>query len=174
MSVVERVRTIIEPVVAAFPDVEVYDIEQAGGVLRIVLDRPGGIDVDTIGDITPAISDALDSQDPFPGSKYLLEVTSPGIERKLRTPEHFASQVGADVTVKAVAGFEGPRRINGVLVAADGTSVTLRFRSEEKGAAQEFQTVQLGLDQIESARTVFHWGEQEVSPKASSSKKKVS
>lgn len=178
MSVVNRVREIVQPVVSTFEGVEIYDIEHVGGIVRVVLDRPGGIDVDTIGDVTPAISDALDAQDPLPGSKYMLEVSSPGIERKLRTQDHFANQVGNEVTIKAVSSFDGPRRINGVLHSVDGDDFVVACNTQE-GAPQSSdsqatsQHVQISLQDIESARTVFHWGEQSNAPQSSSSKKKV-
>ena len=84
MSVPERVRGVIEPVVAA-EDLELFDLEQAGPVLRVTVERAGGLDMGVIASVTRAISRALDEHDPIAG-RYTLEVSSPGLERPLRTP----------------------------------------------------------------------------------------
>ena len=87
MTVVERVRSSVAPLLADL-GLEIYDIEHGGGVLRISVDKPGGVDLDAIALATRIVSRQLDHDDPIPG-RYTLEVTSPGIERPLRTPEHF-------------------------------------------------------------------------------------
>ena len=68
---------------------DLYDLEHAGGVLRVVVDRPGGVDIDAIADAT-RLDLPRSSTTPIrsPG-RYTLEVTSPGLERTLRTPAHF-------------------------------------------------------------------------------------
>ena len=86
---------------------------------------------------------------PFPG-RFTLDVSSPGLERKLRTPAHFLSTVGEVVTLRELRGDEPTRRLEGTVVAADETSVTLH--DEEHG------NVVVPLDAIERARTVFKWG----------------
>lgn len=153
MGAVERVRELVQPIVDR-EQVQLYDIEHDAGVLRIMLDRPDGIDVDTIGILSQLISDALDEDDPIPDSRYLLEVTSPGIERKLRTPEHFRAVIGEDVAFKVKLGTAGARRFNARLDAADadGIEVTL---DDADGSTRS-----LAYDDLESARTIFHWGEQ--------------
>ena len=88
MSVSDRVRAVIEPVVAA-QDLELFDLEQAGPVLRVIVDRAGGVDMEAIAATTRALSRALDEHDPIAG-QYTLEVSSPGLERPLRTPAHWA------------------------------------------------------------------------------------
>ena len=108
MAVTDRVSQIVEPLLADL-DVTIYDIDMQASTLRITLDRSGGIDLDTIGEATRRISRALDLEDPIPG-RYLLEVTSPGVERALRTPEHFAAVVGAQVRLKTRPGSGLDRR----------------------------------------------------------------
>ena len=168
MSVtVDRVREVIVPLLADL-DVELYDVELIGGSLRVTLDRPGGIDVDAITRATRAISAALDEADPVPGA-YTLEVSSPGLERQLRTPEHFQGAVGEDVKVKTRAGVEGDRRAEGRLSAVDDGTVTIEL---DDGATRT-----LSIDDIERARTVFEWGpapkpgKQSTSSKSSKSSK---
>jgi ribosome maturation factor RimP len=147
VSIVERVREIVEPLLARH-SLEVYDVELAGSQLRITIDRPapsaGGLDLDTIAQATRLISLALDEHDPIDG-RYTLEVSSPGLERALRTPMHFSRAVGALVTVKTRPGVEGDRRVRGVLATADADGVTVDDRH-------------LRYEDIEKARTVFEWG----------------
>ncbi len=147
MSVTDRVRAIVEPLLSD-RDLELFDVEQSGSVLRITVDRPGGVGLDTLGEATRSISRALDEHDPVPG-RYTLEVSSPGVERSLRIPIHFARAVGEKISVRTHAGVE-PRRISGVLLAADDDGVTVR--------TDDRSDVRLGYDDIERARTVFEWG----------------
>jgi len=150
MSVSERVRAVVEPVVAA-EDVELFDLEQAGPVLRVTVDRPGGLDMQAIAAVTRALSRALDEHDPISG-QYTLEVSSPGLERTLRTPAHFAWAVGRQVAVKAVPGFTAGRRFAGTLASADASGVVVAL-DEPVG-----EQVRLDYPDIEKARTVFEWG----------------
>jgi ribosome maturation factor RimP len=146
-STAERVRTVVEPVVAA-ADLELYDVELAGGVLRVLVDRSGGVDLAVLGDVTRAVSEALDADDPLPG-RYTLEVSSPGLERKLRTPAHFAAALGKKVRVRTVAGSEGERRLEGELTAADDDGIVVTAPEGER---------RLAFAEVERARTVFEWG----------------
>jgi ribosome maturation factor RimP len=147
MSTVERVRAVVEPVVAA-ADLGLYDVELAGGTLRVLVDREGGVDLAVLGEVTRAVSEALDAEDPLPG-RYTLEVSSPGLERKLRTPEHFAAAVGKQVRVRTVPGTEGERRVEGELTAADADGVVLTTADGERRVAYA---------DVERAKTVFEWG----------------
>jgi ribosome maturation factor RimP len=78
-----------------------------------------------------------------------LEVTSPGLERRLRTPEHFRRALGAEVAVRTHAGAPGERRARGILVAATDDGVTVR--TDDGGERH------LAYDDVERARTVFEW-----------------
>jgi ribosome maturation factor RimP len=152
VAAAEHVRELIEPIIDQMSSegqvTELYDVEFEGGVLRVAVDREGGIDVDTIGEISRLISDALDRDDPIPDAKYLLEVTSPGVERKLRTPVHFQKQIGETVAVKFRAPIEGERRMQGKLVSVDDDGIVL-----EHGDS----TLRAAFADIESARSVFDW-----------------
>lgn len=148
MSTIDRVRTLVEPVCAA-DGVELVDVELAGGVLRVTVDRDGGLDLDAISSLTRRISRLLDEDDPVPG-RYTLEVSSPGLERRLRTPDHFRRAVGDQVTVRTAARGDAPRRLRGTLVAADDEGITVRPDEGDDDSVR--------YDQIERARTVFEWG----------------
>jgi ribosome maturation factor RimP len=125
---------------------ELFDVEWAGGLLRVSVDRPGGVDLDALGVASATVSDVLDGADPDPvPGHYVLEVSSPGLERPLRTPAHWRRFVGTTVSVKTTADVEGERRFTGALEAADDDGVTVAGR-------------RLSYPQIEWARTVFVWG----------------
>jgi ribosome maturation factor RimP len=148
MTVVERVRSSVAPLLADL-GLEIYDIEHAGGVLRISVDKPGGIDLDSIALATRVVSRQLDHDDPIPG-RYTLEVTSPGIERPLRTTEHFERAVGQIVNLRTHPEVEGDRRARGELLAVAAEGITVRL---EDGTERTIR-----FEEIERARTVFEWG----------------
>jgi ribosome maturation factor RimP len=148
MGSVERVRAVVAPILDDL-GLELYDLEHTGGVVRVLVDRPDGVGLDAITTATRLISRALDDADLIAGS-YTLEVSSPGLERPLRTPAHFAGAVGAEVSLKTVPTHEGERRVRGRLVSADdGRLVVLDDDAHE-------HTIDLG--DIEKAKTVFTWG----------------
>ena len=135
-----------------------YDVEQRGGTLRVTLDTPagstGGVTLDTLALATRLLSRELDHTDPVPG-RYTLEVSSPGLERSMRTPAHFRREVGKRVTLRLTGVASDRRRLDGVLVAADDTTITVRTGDAEVPGSDERV---VPYDQIDRARTVFEWG----------------
>ena len=83
---------------------ELVDMELRSGTVRVVVDRADGADLESIAEATRAVSALLDTHDPMPGQRYTLEVSSPGIERPLRTPRHFIRAVGETVTIRTTTG----------------------------------------------------------------------
>ncbi len=139
----ERVRDVVQPPLTA-QGFELIDVERQGAVLRITVDlTEGGVDLEGVTTATRLISDLLDTTDLI-GDRTTLEVSSPGIERSLRTPEHFRRFIGTQVAVKTKPGTEGERRVEGVLEIADDEGVVVAGR-------------RLAYDDIERARTVFVW-----------------
>ena len=123
----DRLIALFEPVLneIGYELVEVeYVSGQGGGTLRIYIDHPEGIDVDDCADASHALSDLLDANDPFPGA-YSLEVSSPGLDRILRTPEHFARFVDNRVKVELRVARDGRKRYTGMLRRADGESIEM-------------------------------------------------
>lgn len=145
----------IEPILAEL-GLELYDLEVAGKgptqTLRVMIDREEGIDLDAITAATQALAPVLDHDpavDAVLRASYTLEVTSPGLERPLRTPKHFQRALGAVVSVKTGYGPDAIRR-RGVLAAADDTGFDLEV---DDGTSERV----LYADVIQ-ARTVFEWG----------------
>lgn len=147
---VTALRAELEPIVASL-DLSIYDITLSGGdrpTLAVLVNRAGGVDLDTIETATRTISATLDTLDPLRG-RYLLEVSSPGLERPLRTAEHFADAIGEDVTLKTRDAAGHVERIRGSLVSSDGAAITIHTDTGDLTVA---------LDVVEQARTVFVWG----------------
>jgi ribosome maturation factor RimP len=130
---------------------DLVDVELHGAQLTVFVDRVGGINLDELGEATRDVSAALDEIDPIPG-RYTLSVSSPGLERRLRTPAHFARALGEKVTVRIDAGTADVRRVTGTLESADETGCTLTGPEVPDGE------LRIAYDQIERARTVFEWG----------------
>jgi ribosome maturation factor RimP len=151
MAKTDLVRSLVEPL-AAEAGADIYDVTLAGGKLVVALTRAGGIDLETLTSVSRQLNVALDEQDPISGS-YTLEVTSPGLERNLRTAEHFAGAVGDEVTIRTNPDVEGERRVRGTVRAADDRTVTVEL---EDGGERS-----LDIADIERARTVFTWGSTE-------------
>ncbi|MGH9089206.1 MAG: ribosome maturation factor RimP [Acidimicrobiales bacterium] len=150
MRQASELHDVLSPVVRAL-GLEVFDVELSAGLVRVTVDRPDGIDLEALAAANKAVSGALDELDPLPG-RYTLEVSSPGLERKLRIPAHFAGAVGETVSVRLVAGEPEPRRVQGRLAAADGDGIDIEGPEGHR---------RVGHDRIERARTVFEWGARE-------------
>lgn len=146
MITTERLTDLVSSILVEY-GADLYDIEQTGGVSRVLIDRPGGVDIDTLGKITHQLSNLLDEIDES-SDRELLEVSSPGIERPLRLPRHFISAIGQKVKIKTSPGNEGDRRFEGVLVSADESGFALESDSESR---------HFDYHQIERANTVFEW-----------------
>jgi ribosome maturation factor RimP len=101
-EILERVQKIAAPL-ASQEGLELVDVELGGGggrqILRLFIDKPGGVSLDDCTSVSRAVSAALDVEDPLQGG-YDLEVSSPGLDRPLRTPEHFQKFLGSRVRVK--------------------------------------------------------------------------
>jgi ribosome maturation factor RimP len=116
--------------------------------VRVFVDADGGIDLDTVAEVSEELSRGLDLTDPIPG-RYTLEVSSPGLERTLKSPEHFELSIGTKVIVKTKEPVVGnSHRIEGLLEEAGDDSVTIDVGSEH---------VDVPYDEIKTARTVFEW-----------------
>jgi ribosome maturation factor RimP len=160
-STLNKVERLITPIVSDL-HLDLYDLEFRGGTLRVTIDRPagveGGLDMDAIALASRLIGRELDHEDPM-GGHYTLEITSPGLERTLRTPAHFQRSIGKTVALRlrdivAADGERSERRLQGELIAADDQAATIRL-----GDAAMTERV-VSFDKIDRARTVFVWGPQ--------------
>ena len=146
VNVVTSVTAMVSPILDDL-GLELYDMEFSGGVLKVTIDTPAGqeagVDIDQISRVNRLLGRELDHNDVVPG-RYTLEVSSPGLERNLRTPHHFQREVGKDVSIRLVAEHEGQRRFAGALVAATDATATVRVTDTA-------QSVEIPLALIEKA-----------------------
>lgn len=111
---------------------ELVEVEFApgpgGGTLRFYIDKPAGsdegVDAEDCASVSHALLDSIEADDPLPGD-YAIEVSSPGLDRVLRTPEHFARFVDNRVKVELIAPRDGRRRYTGVLRRADAEGIEM-------------------------------------------------
>ncbi|MDQ3785236.1 MAG: ribosome maturation factor RimP [Actinomycetota bacterium] len=157
MGALEEVRDLAESV-AGRRDLRLWDVELGGGrgnsVVRVYVDAEAGVDLDTVAEVSQELSRGLDLRDPFPG-RYVLEVSSPGLERSLKRPEHFSASVGKKVTMKTKRPLNGSsHRIDGLIRSAGPAAVQIEL--EVAGGSGE-PRVEVPYDQVKTARTVFEW-----------------
>lgn len=127
-----RIAALVEPaVLAAGFDLEQVSVQRMGArsVVRVVVDRDGGVDLDAVAAATHAISPVLDGSDPLPGG-YTLEVTSPGVDRPLTLPRHWRRAVGRLVSVRGPA-----LSCTGRVLAADEEGVDMLVEGEPRRLA---------------------------------------
>lgn len=145
-----RLWEVLEPFLVA-EGVELDDVELlgrgAGRVLRVTVDAEGGIGVDRIADLARGISRALDDAAVIDGP-YTLEVGSPGLERSLRRPAHYAKAVGREVVVKTREPIDGAQSHRGILSEVEEGAVAVLVDGRDR---------HIPLSDVTQARTVFRW-----------------
>ena len=150
MGTSDDVERIAAPVLKS-AGLELIDVELRAGNIVVTIDREGGIDLDTLASASKAISLAIDHEQVGPTGRYELEVSSPGLERRLRRPEHFRRFVGHQVAVRTQPGVDGDRRFEGEIVSADDRAVVLAVPGLAEG------TRRLAYGDIDRAHTIFDW-----------------
>jgi len=147
-SVAQKLWDRIDPYVSA-EGIELDDVEVLGGgqIVRVTVDADEPVGVDRIAELSRGISRLIDEDDPFPSS-YTLEVSSPGLERKLTRPRHYAKSIGGVVKVKTFGEVDGVKTHEGELIAADKAGFTVIVDDNER---------RIAYDEVSSARTVFVW-----------------
>jgi len=145
---VETLASALTPLLAA-QDFDLYDVEMGKGLVKVTLTKSGGITLDQLADGNRIISAYLDEHEPFE-RRYTLEVSSPGVERTLRTPAHFAAALGESVKVKTAPEVVADRRVDGILSSVDANGIEIRTAQGD--------VIALNYDDIERARTTFAWG----------------
>jgi ribosome maturation factor RimP len=152
------VEELIRPVVEA-AGLELWDVtfrrETGRRILRVTVDlatsgaEAGGVDLETIAELSERLSRRLDLEGFAADTPYSLEVSSPGLERALGKPPHFQRSVGQQVKVKTTEAVEGRKVHEGALVSADPEAIVI---------ASEGGELRVRYEDIDSARTVFEWG----------------
>ena len=156
----EDVQELVRPVVEG-SGLELWEVtfrKEAGHmILRVMVDREGGIDLDTISAMAERLSRRLDLEGFSDDRPYELEVGSPGVERALSEPRHFQRSVGQQVKVKTIVPIEGAKGQEGALVSADADAIVIASAGGE---------LRVPYADIASARTVFEWAASKKGPRA--------
>jgi len=148
----DQLGELLGPIVADL-GCELWELEYApragGGLLRLYIDAPAGITLDDCERVSRRISEVLDTADPIPG-EYTLEVSSPGLDRVLRTPAHFERYTGERVKLEMMRPVDGRKRFTGRLLRVEGQQITLELDETAAGAVK----ATLPIDDIHKARLV--------------------
>ncbi len=143
----DELRELLEPTIERL-GYEIIDLEvrlgAGNGLVRLFIDKPDGVDLDDCEKVSLAVSALLDVEDPVPGN-YNLEVSSPGMDRKLTKPAHFQRFAGETVKVQMRFPIEGRRRFRGTLVSSDDENIVVEV---------DGQSHSLPLKTIDTARLV--------------------
>jgi ribosome maturation factor RimP len=127
----DRLLELLEPAVAAM-GFELADIDAhfgRRGLLRLYIDRQGGVTLDDCQRVSEQVGALLDVEDPLPGH-YVLEVSSPGFDRRLRTLAHFERFSGEQAKIELRDAIDGRRRFTGRLAGVEGSTVLLEVEGE--------------------------------------------
>ncbi|WP_295387289.1 ribosome maturation factor RimP [uncultured Thiodictyon sp.] len=148
-TLTQLARRVVEPMGYELVGVEHFQRGGGASTLRVYIDHARGIDLDDCTAVSQQLSAVLDVEDPLPGH-YDLEVSSPGLDRPLVFPEHFARFVGARIKVRLAEKVEGRRNLEGVLLGLDATGPgTEMLRLEAEG-----RTWEVPFAALESARLI--------------------
>lgn len=113
--------------------IEIVDIEwnDKSAALTIYIETEGGVDLDTCERFHNAIMEPIDEFDPTYDSPYTLNVSSPGLDRPFKTARDFERNMGREVEIKLFAPYKGKKLIEGVLIAFDDNTVSVKTAAEE-------------------------------------------
>ena len=125
------------------------EIRPAGGRLRVrvIVDRDGGVDLDAVAALSSQLSEALDATDVLGEDPYVLEVTSPGVDRPLVLPRHWGRSVGRLVRVQV-----GESQIVGRVESCDESSVTVRLEPDGQSQTLAYAQIDSAVVEIEFSR----------------------
>ena len=147
----DRLLKLVEPIVEE-NDVELVDLEVKGSsriiLIRVFVDVAGGININECVRLSRLIEDAIEMENLIPG-QYRLEVSSPGLDRPLRTPRDFQRNIGRLVEIRYTPSEEETRTECGDIVGADDTSVTILKQDQER--------LPIPLAQIQKALIQIKW-----------------
>jgi len=142
----EKLTSLLEPVVVQ-QGYELYDLEYVKEgperILRLYIDKPEGIDIDDCEKVSHAVDAVLDEHDPIPG-EYRLQVSSPGVERKIKKPSHFERFVNSRVTLRLFAPADpvtGRKKYTGTITSFNNNIISLLPDDEEDEISFEFKQV---------------------------------
>lgn len=148
---VSKVKEIVAPYAREL-GLDIWDIlfakEGTDWYLRIFIDKPGGVTIDDCVDLTHAVTKPLDEADPISQS-YMLEVSSPGVERELVTNDHFEKYIGSNIILRTIRPLNNVRDFSGRLSAYDNGEITMILAGGEELKVNKKDTSYVKLDDFD-------------------------
>ncbi|MBP2654910.1 MAG: Ribosome maturation factor rimP [Firmicutes bacterium] len=123
--------------------VDVEYVKERDWYLRVFLDKPGGLEVDDCQTVSERLEDKLDEVDPIKES-YILEVSSPGLDRPLKKPKDFIRHIGDKVEISTFAPINGQKKVVGTLLGVENDDIRLEIDGTEMAIPRE-KTAQVRL-----------------------------
>lgn len=145
-GLIARVRALTEPVITD-AEIELIDVEYVGGILRFLIDTPSGVTLDDCVRIHKKVADILDMEDPIP-HRYTLEVSSPGMDRPLKTVRDFERVTGKLVKLITAIPVDNATVHTGRLEACEQGQVILIVNAQRRF---------IPFDVIQKARREVEW-----------------
>ncbi len=142
MSLEQEIQKIVESCGATLYDIETVS-ERGKTIYRVTIKAKEGVDLDKCAQVSNLISPLLDVHPPVKG-EYYLEVSSPGVERKLKKPSHFQNSIGENVRITTIGG----EVVEGKLERVEDKDVVVLTKDGDR---------KVSLDEIASAKTYFEW-----------------
>jgi len=143
-AIEELVRGVVEPMGYELVGVQYLTGQPGGNVLRVYIDKEGGVQLDDCTAVSHQLSGVLDVEDPIPGN-YNLEISSPGLDRPLFEPGHYQRYIGRQVNIRLDPSIGGRRKYKGTLLGIEGRRIQVEVDGE---------VYSLDLDDIRDARLV--------------------
>lgn len=152
LALTQRITELGERAVAG-TDVELVEVELRGGgkarLLRVFIDKPGGVTHADCEMISQRLGQALDDEDVIPGDSYTLEVSSPGVNRKLIRPRDYERVLGQNIRLALRNPINGQVRLEGKLSGVEGETLALETAPGE--------VLRIPLEQVQKANLKFEW-----------------
>lgn len=148
-NVIQTTEKLVEPILVK-RDLELVDVEYVkegpNWFLRVYIDKEGGVDITECGEVSEELSEVLDKEDPIKGA-YFLEVSSPGVERPLKTKKDFQENINKNVHISLYAPIDGEKEFEGILkdFVNDIATIEYRFKHTTK-------QIDISFNQIAKAR----------------------
>jgi len=148
-QVIKMTEELVTPILNE-KNLELVDIEYVkegkNWFLRVYIDKEGGVDIVECGEVSEQLSEKLDEKDPIK-DPYFLEVSSPGVERPLKTKEDFLKNLDKNVFVKLYQPIDGEKEFEGILKEFDGNTVIIEYKVKTRK-----KQVEIPYDKIAKAR----------------------
>ncbi|MFZ3576642.1 ribosome maturation factor RimP [Virgibacillus sp. DJP39] len=151
-QVIKNTENLLQPILEE-KNLELVDVEYVkegkNWFLRVYLDKEGGIDIAECGEVSEQLSEKLDETDPITDA-YFLEVSSPGVERPLKTEADFEKNVSKNVFVKLYEPIDGEKEYEGILTGFSESTASIEYKVKTRK-----KTVEIPFNKIAKARTAI-------------------